>query len=431
MSLELKTAFCLGSSFVLLFAVTGLAQDATDAPVINTLVAQQLTKIDLTALQRDCLASIAESDKSAEQRPQQSEKCEEICQRLEQSYANETVPEAVQMLVSILRDKDIGPGSGWFKPATSKYDWKWLCSLHGKAEDESISVSDFRGDAKLFARLDRNSDKNLQAIDLDWSPSNPWVRESSVLTNLFRTMDRSGDSSLTREEWAAMFDRFQENDRLGLDSFRRAVPIGKPSSPFRPGDEPSKKQLVQGFFASELGALTEGPRVGQAAPDFELKTFDHKRTLKLSDLLKDKPVVIVFGNYTCGPFRRIFPEFDVIAKRFEGQVQFVGVYVREAHPEDGWIMESNTSLGVKLPQPKSITERESVAQTCSTKLNYSFPLLVDIMDDRVGSLYSGMPARAYIIARNGEVVYQGGRGPFGFNPGEMEQSLIMHLIDDK
>ena len=50
MSLDLKTAFCLSSSFVLLFAVTGLAQDATDAPVINTLVAQQLTKIDLTEL---------------------------------------------------------------------------------------------------------------------------------------------------------------------------------------------------------------------------------------------------------------------------------------------------------------------------------------------------------------------------------------------
>ncbi len=431
MRLGLKAAFCLGSSFVMYFSVAGAAQNATDAPVINTLVAQQLTKIDLTALQRECLAAIADSDNSAEESAQRNQKCEEICQRLEQSYANETMPEALQMLVSILRDKDIGPGSGWFKPAASKYDWKWLSSLHGKGEDESITVDDFRGDAKLFARLDRNSDRNLQAIDLDWSPNNPWVRESSVLSNMFRTLDRNFDSSLTREEWLAMFDRFQENDRLGLDAFRRAVPIGRPPSPFRPGDEPSKKQLVQGFFASELGALTEGPRVGQAAPDFELQTFDHKRTLKLSDLTKDKPVVIVFGNYTCGPFRRIFPEFDVIAKRFEGQVQFVGVYVREAHPEDGWIMESNTSMGVKLPQPKSMTERESVAQTCSTKLDYSFPLLVDTMDDRVGSLYSGMPARAYIIGRNGNVVYQGGRGPFGFNPGEMEQSLIMHLIDEK
>ena len=129
-----------------------------------------------------CLDVTAETDKSTEPRAQQSQKCEEICQRLEQS----------------------------------KYDWKWLCSLHGKAEDELISVNYFRGDAKLFARLDRNSDKNLQAIDLDRSPSNPWVRESSVLTNMFRTMDRSCDSSLTREEWVAMFGRF--HDKLGSKS---------------------------------------------------------------------------------------------------------------------------------------------------------------------------------------------------------------------
>lgn len=55
MSLDLKTAFCLGSRFVLLVAVKGVAHDATDAPFINTLVAQQLTKINLNALQATML----------------------------------------------------------------------------------------------------------------------------------------------------------------------------------------------------------------------------------------------------------------------------------------------------------------------------------------------------------------------------------------
>jgi hypothetical protein len=33
------------------------------------------------------------------------------------------------------------------------------------------------------------------------------------------------------------------------------------------------------------------------------------------------------------------------------------------------------------------------------------------------------------VDSDGGVVYKGGRGPFGFKVGEMEQSLIMLLLD--
>jgi hypothetical protein len=33
------------------------------------------------------------------------------------------------------------------------------------------------------------------------------------------------------------------------------------------------------------------------------------------------------------------------------------------------------------------------------------------------------------LDRDGRVVYKSGRGPFGFKPHEMEQSLIMLLLD--
>ena len=38
--------------------------------------------------------------------------------------------------------------------------------------------------------------------------------------------------------------------------------------------------------------------VGDAAPDFELKTADKKRTVRLSDFVGKRPVVLVFGSYT-------------------------------------------------------------------------------------------------------------------------------------
>jgi len=57
------------------------------------------------------------------------------------------------------------------------------------------------------------------------------------------------------------------------------------------------------------------------------------------------------------------------------------------------------------------------------------PMVIDEMHDPVGHLYSGMPDRLYIIDRAGKVAYKGGRGPFGFKTGEMEQSLLMLLLD--
>lgn len=59
------------------------------------------------------------------------------------------------------------------------------------------------------------------------------------------------------------------------------------------------------------------------------------------------------------------------------------------------------------------------------------PLVVDTIDDRVGHAYSGMPDRLYIVDRRGHVAYQGGRGPFGFKPAELEQSLLMVLLEQE
>jgi len=70
-----------------------------------------------------------------------------------------------------------------------------------------------------------------------------------------------------------------------------------------------------------------------------------------------------------------------------------------------------------------------VAKTCCTSLGITMPMVVDDMDDHVGHLYSGMPDRLYVLDGDGRVVYKGGRGPFGFKVGEMEQSLVMLLLD--
>jgi hypothetical protein len=60
----------------------------------------------------------------------------------------------------------------------------------------------------------------------------------------------------------------------------------------------------------------------------------------------------------------------------------------------------------------------------------TIPMVVDDMNDTVGHTYSGMPDRLYLIDTSGRIAYKAGRGPSGFKPAEMEQSLVMMQLHE-
>lgn len=120
---------------------------------------------------------------------------------------------------------------------------------------------------------------------------------------------------------------------------------------------------------------------------------------------------------------------EELHKKYRDQVEFLAIYVREAHPTDGWRMASNDKAGIAFAQPRAMNERVALAKKCCSTLEITMPVLVDELNDRVGHAYSGMPDRLYVIDRAGRVAYKGGRGPFGFKAREMEQALVMLLLD--
>lgn len=117
--------------------------------------------------------------------------------------------------------------------------------------------------------------------------------------------------------------------------------------------------------------------------------------------------------------------------RYKDQAEVYAVYIREAHPSDGWKMQSNERVGVSVAQPATQAARNLAASHCCQALNLTMPLLVDTIDDQVNRAYSGFPDRLYLIDRDGKVAYKGGRGPFGYKPRELEQTLLMLLIDEE
>jgi hypothetical protein len=110
-------------------------------------------------------------------------------------------------------------------------------------------------------------------------------------------------------------------------------------------------------------------------------------------------------------------------EQYGKDVEFLLVYVREAHPTDGRRAKANDDAGILLPSAKSLEQKEEHATTCVRKLDIKFPAVVDNMDNKVELDYCGWPTRQYLIGKDGKIAYKGGPGPMGLKPPELEAAI--------
>ena len=120
-------------------------------------------------------------------------------------------------------------------------------------------------------------------------------------------------------------------------------------------------------------------------------------------------------------------ELEELYERHGDAVAFFVVYVREAHPEDGWVLADNRREEIRLADPTSLDERADAAETCALRLRTRIPILLDDVDDAVATAYGGWPDRLYLIGREGRIAFQGGEGPFGFEPQELAEAIAAEL----
>jgi thiol-disulfide isomerase/thioredoxin len=163
--------------------------------------------------------------------------------------------------------------------------------------------------------------------------------------------------------------------------------------------------------------------VGQEAPDFELALRDGSSRVRLSSLRQAKPVVLVFGSYTCPPFRREMPAVNQLYKDYRQVAAFYFVYIEEAHAHDVWPLVTNAKAQLDFGTARDARERASVANVCATALKIEFPILIDDMKSPVGDVYTAWPTRLYVIDSAGKIAYKSRPGPFGFEAESLAQAL--------
>jgi peroxiredoxin len=136
-----------------------------------------------------------------------------------------------------------------------------------------------------------------------------------------------------------------------------------------------------------------GPGPGEHAPDFKATTLDGE-TVRLGDYEKKKNVLLVFGSATCPMTAASISEINELYDRFRGDdVEFLFVYVREAHP------------GEIIPAHKSMREKTEAARLLRDEEDIQMPILVDDLRGSIHRRYSKLPNPAFLIDKAGRVAF--------------------------
>lgn len=116
-------------------------------------------------------------------------------------------------------------------------------------------------------------------------------------------------------------------------------------------------------------------------------------------------------------------EFGAMRRNLAEIADFVTVYIEEAHPAEkdhfsgNYGIESHSSLEDKMQAARTLKEEAGKALEGST-------ILVDPLDNPAMAAYAGFPERLYIVL-DGQIVYEGGMGPFGYKIEEVEEYLTV------
>jgi len=134
------------------------------------------------------------------------------------------------------------------------------------------------------------------------------------------------------------------------------------------------------------------PRAGDRLPEFDLPTVDGGQ-LKTGDLT-GQPVLLVTGSFTCPMTASSNPILKELHARFGSQIEFVTLYVREAHP------------GEHHDQASVAEEKKEAARALKSRDRLPWTVAVDDPDGSLHQRLDEKPNAAYLADRNGTIVFR-------------------------
>jgi peroxiredoxin len=156
-------------------------------------------------------------------------------------------------------------------------------------------------------------------------------------------------------------------------------------------DRFEKSVLLKDLAGTKFGTA---PEPGDKAPDFQLRTLDGEK-IKLSDFRGEKNVVLTFGSATCPLSAGSIAGLNELYDEYNGEdIQFLYVYVREAHP------------GENLPAHRSNDDKMQAAELFRDQEEVEMPILVDDLNGKVHRKYGSLPNPTFVIDKSGRISFR-------------------------
>ena len=150
------------------------------------------------------------------------------------------------------------------------------------------------------------------------------------------------------------------------------------------------RELLHGLSRAPFS----GPEPGDHAPDFKGATLDGE-TLRLSDYQGKKNVLLIFGSATCPMTAGSISGINELYDHFRGDdIEFLFVYVREAHP------------GEIIPAHRNLREKTEAVRLLRDEEEMDMPIIVDDLRGSIHRKYSRLPNPAFLVDRSGRVAFR-------------------------
>ena len=132
---------------------------------------------------------------------------------------------------------------------------------------------------------------------------------------------------------------------------------------------------------------------GDPFPSFELVTTSGD-SLNNRNVFADKPVLVIFGSMTCPMTASAAPSVQALYDEFGEQIDFIMLYVREAHP------------GENFTQTEIMQEKLEHARVLKEFYDIPWTVAADTVDGDLHRALDPKPNAAFLMNREGIILFR-------------------------
>ena len=153
------------------------------------------------------------------------------------------------------------------------------------------------------------------------------------------------------------------------------------------------KRFTTSLLLRDLRFGKEAAGPGDSFPSFELLTTNGDRLVN-DDVFGHKPVLLIFGSMTCPMTASAAPSVQELQDEFGDRVDFIMLYVREAHP------------GEHFTQSETMEEKLEHARALQEFYDIQWTVAADNIDGDLHRALDPKPNAAFLMNSEGIILFR-------------------------